>query len=115
MFPSTGDAAGNDSRVLPRPPRARRTLSAGIEGMPYVVRTYSSREPLPQLKDFYARWMKQRGWRFGADAEGTTAYFREDGYQAFVSYSEQDGLSYITLTEAGREGTPAIGKVEVEN
>jgi hypothetical protein len=57
--------------------------------------------------------MQQRQWAFGAEAEGTTTYFRSDGYQAFVSLLVQDGMTFVTLTEAGRTGAPSIERLEV--
>lgn len=113
MFPASGDAAGSDSRVLPRPPAARRTLSAAVEGAPYAVRTYASSQSRAALQQFYVSWMKERDWTFGAEAEGTLTYFREDGYQIFVSLEEHAGQTFVTLTEAGR-AAGNIAAVEVQ-
>src|SRR5690606_22133580 len=76
MFPAVGDASGSDSRVLPRPPESRRTLSAAVEGMPYAVRTYASNRNIDQVKQFYQLWMEEQHWQLGAEAEGTLTYFR---------------------------------------
>ena len=113
MFPASGDAEGSDSRVLPRPPEARRTLSAAIEGAPYAVRSYVSNRSRSALEQFYVRWLSQRNWTFGAQADGTLTYFRNDGYQIFVSFDEYSGQTFVTLTEAGR-AAGNIAAVEVQ-
>jgi hypothetical protein len=103
MFPATGDADGNDSRVLPRPPDARRTLSASAEGMPYALRTYDSGKSRAELQAFYGAWMKASGWTQAAAVkeEGATAYSRPDGYQVFLTLMEEGGRTHATLIEAG--------------
>ena len=98
---------------MPRPAEARRTLSASVDGMPYAVRTYASRRSLDDVKRFYVAWMKGNHWTFGAEAEGTLSYFRGDGYQVFVSLLEQEGATYVTLTEAAHPSSPPLRGVEV--
>jgi hypothetical protein len=103
MFPAQGDAAGDDSRLAPRPPGARRTLSASAEGQPFAVRSYESERPLREVAGFYAEWAKKERWAaVSSDAEsGATAYLRDDGVQLFLSLHELDGRTWVTLTEAG--------------
>jgi hypothetical protein len=115
MFPATGDADGTDSRVLPRPPEARRTLVAAAEGMPFALRTYESGKKPSDLQAFYDQWMKDRGWRVAAKAEreGASAYFREDGYQVFLTLAENEGRTYATLIEAGPNASSQIVTVEI--
>ena len=115
MFPATGDAAGSDSRVLPRPPGSRRTLSAAAAGMPYAVRTYESNEGRAEVERFYDGWMKARGWIRAArvESEGASAYFRQDGYQVFLVLAEEEGRTYATLVEAGASGSSPIATIEV--
>jgi hypothetical protein len=118
MFPATGDADGNDSRVLPRPPDSRRTLAASAEGMPYALRTYDSGKRRAELEAFYAAWMKARGWipaarADGAPGEGATAYFRQDGYQVFLTFMEEGGRTYATLVEAGASASGPTAVVEI--
>lgn len=115
MFPGQGDAAGTDSSVLPRPPNARRTLSAGAEGMPYGIRIYTSSDEAESLWKFYDDWMARNQFSRideTADRRGASTYLRGDGYQAFVVIGEQDGRTSVTLTEAGRIGGPPITSVE---
>jgi hypothetical protein len=103
MFPEHGDASGNDSRVVPRPPRARRILSASAEGQPFGVRTYESPLSTSAVHSFYVEWARKQGFSpVAADADaGATAYLRADGVQVFVSLHELDGQTLVTLTEAG--------------
>ena len=112
MFPTTGDADGTDSRILPRPPDARRTLSASAEGMPYALRTYDSGKSRAELQAFYGAWMKAGGWIQAAEVkgQGATAYFRPDGYQVFLTLMEEGGRTYATLIEAGAlTSSPTLG------
>jgi hypothetical protein len=113
MFPTEGDAAGADSLVLPRPPNARRTLSAAAEEMPYGLRVYESKDHADTLKIFYDGWMDQHAFHTveGGEQDGTTVYVRDDGYQAFVSIGEDEGRSFVTLTEAGRNDAMVTGEV----
>jgi hypothetical protein len=115
MFPATGDADGNDSRVLPRPPEARRTLVAAAEGMPFALRTYESGKNRADVQTFYDRWMTREGWQVAAKAEreATTAYFRKDGYQVFLTLAENEGRTYATLIEAGPTASSQIATVEI--
>jgi hypothetical protein len=103
MFPSEGDAAGSDSSLAPRPPSARRTLTATASGQSSGMRIYESQESLDALDAFYGAEMQRRGFRVpeGAKVDGTTAFNHPDGQQVFVSTARIDDKSYVTLTESG--------------
>jgi hypothetical protein len=104
MFPAEGDAAGTDSTVVPRPPHSRRTLCAHAAGMNYGLRMYLSTDRLDSLKSHYEEWRSHNRFSPGKDGQGksgTTVYLRGDGYQVFLSLTEKDGQTYVTLTEAG--------------
>jgi hypothetical protein len=115
MFPAEGDAAGADSLVLARPPNARRTLTAAAEGMPYALRVYESTDGAESLRTFYAGFMQSHDFYpvEDGDREGTAAYLRADGYQAFISIGEQQGKASVTLLEAGHMDGPPTATVEV--
>jgi hypothetical protein len=115
LVPAKGDANGTDSPVVPRPPAARRTLSAAAPGTPFGVRVYESTLTLTVAQRFYADWMKQHQWQLAgkSDAYGTTAYLRQDGYEAIVSLAEIEGHTYVTLSEAGRADGSSIAEIEV--
>ena len=103
LFPTTGDAAGDDSPLLPRPPAARRTLAASAEGMPFAVRSYESSQAPDLVQHFYDEWLTKRGFRAAHDAgSNSSSYLRADGYQAFLSLMRSDGHTYVTVTETGR-------------
>jgi hypothetical protein len=103
MFPDEGDAAGSDSSLVPRPPKARRTFTASAVGQTSGVRIYESSENLATLDAFYGTEMQRRGFRVpeGAKVDGTTAFNHPDGPQVFVSTARIDDKSYVTLTESG--------------
>jgi hypothetical protein len=112
LFPKTGDAPGTDSRLLPRPPDARRTLSASAQGLPFSVRMYESNQSLEAAQNFYDTWLSQRGYQAAHDAQsGASSYLRADGYQAFLSLLRGDGHTYVTLSE--REQPDSMATVEV--
>jgi len=111
MFPSSGDAAGSDSALVPRPPHARRTLTAAAAGQPSGVRIYESTDSIEALDAFYGNVMSRRGFVVppGARADGTTAFNHPEGSQVFVSLARFDDKSYVTLTEAkGRIASVAV-------
>ena len=116
MFPESGDAAGDDSRALPRPPQARRILSATADGMPFALRLYETAGEATGIATFYDEWMKTHDFQRIAnpDAEDTTAYLRSDGYQAFITIAEAEGVRVVSATEAGRSDGPSITTVEVK-
>ena len=103
LFPKTGDANGNDSPVVPRPPDARRTLSASAEGLPFSVRSYESSQSLAATQNFYDAWMREHGYQAAHDTEsGASSYLRADGYQVFLSLLRSEQHTYATLTESGQ-------------
>jgi len=103
MFPAVGDAAGDDSPVLPRPKGSRRTLSASVEGQPYGVRLYDTTESPPAIQRFYETWLQKRGWIPAGQAAGQGAsYLRSDGYQAIITVAQRNGRTTVALSEAGR-------------
>ena len=67
------------------------------------------------LEAFYGAWMKAHGWIQAArnDSEGATAYFRQDGYQVFLTLMEEGGRTYATLIEAGASASSPTATVEI--
>lgn len=114
MFPAEGDAAGTDSAVLPRPPNARRTLSAAAAEMPYGLRMYVSTDRPTAVDQYYRQWMAEHRFREVEGAQnrdGASAYLRDDGYQAFVTVDDQSGHTYVTLLEAGDPDVPSVAGI----
>jgi hypothetical protein len=115
LFPKTGDAKGTDSAVVPRPPGARRTLSASAEGMPFSVRSYESNQSLPATQDFYDRWMREHGYQAAhAPESGASSYLRGDGYQVFLSLLRSDQHTFATVTESGQSAAGATLELGAE-
>jgi hypothetical protein len=117
LFPNTGDSAGSDPHVLPRPPGFRRTLSAGAEQLPLGVWLYRGAEEPSAVLAFYEPWLAKHGFRrVATDAPlGASAYRRTDGLQAFVSVVADDGETSVSLVEAGATATSPIASVESED
>ena len=116
MFPKEGDAAGADSRLVPRPPSSRRTMSAAADGRPYGVWIYESTERADAIRAFYGDFAKKGGLQKVEgveEVEGTSEFIRPDGHQVFVSVGERDGQSYVVLTETGSLEHPGVAGVEV--
>jgi hypothetical protein len=108
LFPATGDAKGSDSPVVPRPPDARRTLSANAEGLPFSVRSYESIQSVAATQDFYDAWMREHGYQAAhAVDSGASSYLRADGYQVFVSLLRSDRHTFATVTESAQTDTTA--------
>jgi hypothetical protein len=114
MFPSAGDAAGTDSDVLPRPPGARRILSAHAEGLPYGVRLYDTGENADKVRAFYDSWMAAHGFeKVKAGDRPGVSYLRPDGYQAFLAVGSHEGKTTIAVSEAGRADGTSTAVVQV--
>jgi hypothetical protein len=110
LFPAHGDAAGSDSRVLPRPPQATRLLSAAAEGMPFLLVHYASRTSRAELQTFYDEWLGAHGWRRIQSPAATGAYLRDDGHQVFLSLLEYDTGTQVTVIESAG----AVARIGIE-
>jgi hypothetical protein len=62
MFPASGDAPGSDSEAAPRPPGARRLMSAALDGRPYGVRMYETARAPEDVLRFYDQQLAARGF-----------------------------------------------------
>jgi hypothetical protein len=102
LFPSSGDAPGEDSRVAPRPNRSRRILVASTDSYPAAVRIYESEETRAEATDHYKHALELRGFR-PVETPSTatnTAYIREDGAHLFVSMASSGDRTAITVIES---------------
>src|SRR4029079_517921 len=64
LFPEEGDAPGADAPGVPRPPGARRTLTAREEGSPQQMTLYVTKEKNPaELEAWYRARLPDHGWR----------------------------------------------------
>jgi hypothetical protein len=118
MFPATGDAAGFDSPVVPRPPGSRRILSATSAQVPFGVHIYDSPESNQVLREFYDEQMAGLGWRLAVDAQeshNALAYMSDVGHAVYVSFRSKSGHTLVTTTETARPGDRSEAVVEVHN
>lgn len=115
MFPETGDAPGSDSRFVPRPPSARRVLTAEISDHPYALRMYDTKESHARVLKYYEQQMQPRGFVKHelppTDASGEldlnehVRAFSKDGVAVIVvtndTPDEQTGVSLIEMGSLG--------------
>jgi hypothetical protein len=107
MFPRTGDAAGFDSEIVPRPPNARRLISATSTQVPFSVHTYESTDSEKALRAFYDAEMTARGWK-PLVVRNTTVYEKVGGEAVYFSFSQRGGHGVVTATATGRQDTPVL-------
>ena len=64
LFPPEGDAPGSDAPGVPRPPDARRVMSAREQGSPQQMTLYVTRDSDPaELEAWYRARLPDHGWR----------------------------------------------------
>ncbi len=113
MFPPHGDAAGFDPASVPRPPNARRIVSATSAQVPYGLHVYSATDSQGTLRRFYQGEMAARGWQPGEETHDTVAYLRE-GALTFVTLTAHGSGTLVTMAESGRSDTRSRADVHVE-
>jgi hypothetical protein len=97
MFPATGDSPGADVAGMPRPPGARRFLSARELGAPQALTVYvdAGAEPA-ELERWYRTQLGEQGWdpldRDGAASSGDQVLIarRADELAALVFAGDSD-------------------------
>ncbi len=117
MFPAVGDAEGVDSPLVPRPPEARRILSAGASQVPYGLHIYDSTERQKEVRRFYDDEMTARGWKPGGEErENTVVYAEDSGRMLFVTLTPKGAHTLITAIETARaDAPPREATVHIEN
>jgi hypothetical protein len=124
MFPPSGDAAGFDSAIVPRPENARRILSATSKEVPFGIHVYNAGNRKADVRRFYDTAMESRGWTIAADGQefkNTVLYVKDTGMMLYVTMVEKDLRTMITTVETARagrlqdspNGTPTEATVEV--
>lgn len=111
LFPESGDSAGTDPHVVPRPRDSRRLLTVAAERMPYGLWLYASRAPARETLGFYDTWFRSHDFRrVGSDAAlGGAAYLNGEGLQIFISASEDETGSTLGIVESrSAESSPII-------
>lgn len=108
LVPEEGqDVAGNDFTDIPRSAQSNRIFSTRIEGTPFGVNVYRSKEPPSKVTAFYDEAMTQRGWAALAPKLDETS---DDGSPVLGRLYERDGvvLTLSSHTEQGESFT-ALG------
>jgi hypothetical protein len=108
MFPATGDAAGFDSPVVPRPAGSRRILAATARQVPFGVHVYDAPQDAESLARFYDDRMKSQGWtRAGDEGRRDVAAYRSDeGHGAYVSFATRREHTIVTIVETAGVAGP---------
>jgi len=105
MFPKTGDAEGFDVAGVPRPPGARRMLSAREMGTSYQTNVYTDGSlSVVDTAAFYADKLPQLGWEvMPAPQPSTSLFATQKGVMVVVSFTEKHGRAVTTVmtTQAG--------------
>jgi len=97
LFPEEGDAHGSDFADVPRPPGARRTLTAHEVGDDQFANVYSgSQMDEGELADFYRRELPGIGWRI-LDSDDPRARRLEDDRHVLIAIRGEETL-FLSLT-----------------
>ena len=108
MFPASGDAAGYDSPIVPRPENAKRILSATSKDVPFGIHVYDAGNRKADVRRFYDKAMESRGWTVAGDGQefkNTVLYVKDTGMMLYVTMVEKDLHTMITTVETARAGS----------
>lgn len=98
MFPQKGDAPGVDPQEVPRPPEARRILSAAEQGQPYSVTVYQLQQPAESW-DGYLEALREHDWTLRATANpGVFSARRGERTLIFRLAPTRDAVSIAELS-----------------
>jgi hypothetical protein len=126
MFADSGDAPGADSRDVPRPPNARRVLSAEMAYRSYAIRMYDTERSHAEVLSYYEQQLGPRGFlnhplphaSAELDLNDHVRAFSKDGVAVIVVTSqtpaEQTGVSIIEIGSRGfsKASTTQEGRFE---
>jgi len=113
MFSESGDAPGSDSATVPRPPEARRVLSAEMARRSYAIRMYDTKHTNEEVLSYYERQLEPSGFLVHPlphssaelDLNDHVRAFSKDGAAVIVvttqTPAEQTGVSIIELGSMG--------------
>lgn len=106
--PEGTEAPGSDFPEIPRPPTSMRLLSAQVEGTPFGMNVYRSKQGPANVVSFYDGEMAKRGW-FAIDPE--LAKHAENGENptgAIGRLYERNGV-VLTLASNLQDGDTVTG------
>ena len=118
MFPAKGDAAGEDTTVVARPPSSRRILSAAAADVPFGVYLYDSTLNSQALREYYDEQMKSLGWvaaNGGVEIKNTVVYVADAGNMLYLTLTPRDRHTFVTATQTTRTGSPSEVVMHVSN
>ncbi|MGO8998629.1 MAG: hypothetical protein ACLQVI_35350 [Polyangiaceae bacterium] len=118
MFPAKGDAAGEDTTVVARPPSSRRILSAAAAQVPFGVYLYDSTLNKQALREYYDAQMKSLGWvaaNGGVERKNTVVYVADAGNMLYLTLTPKDRHTLVAATQTTRTGSPSEVVVHVPN
>jgi hypothetical protein len=103
IFPRDGsEPPGDDAADAPRPPNAKRLLTATVDSAPYGVRLYDADAPLSAVLSTYDEAMPKRGWRtvpeVSHDHPETRAYTRE-GVDLLIFAAAEGSRTSVAVIE----------------
>lgn len=113
MFSNSGDAPGTDSGAVPRPPDARRVLSAEMAHRSYAIRMYDTKRSNDEVLSYYEQQLEPKGFLVHPlphasaelDLNDHVRAFSKDGVAVIVvttqTPAEQTGVSIIELGSMG--------------
>jgi hypothetical protein len=99
--PDSGDAAGSDSPLIPRPPSAVRILSAEAVGAPYSVRIYETEAPARDVLAFYDQRMAGFSRLTLPGYEESGRAYLENAMPLLLHLSRSGSKTLVTLSEVG--------------
>lgn len=106
MFPTTGDAPGNDPVDVPRAPGLRRVLSAREVGPAYGMSIFAGNAPRTVIEQHYRRELPRHGWTYIAargpqgDLDGQTLLTYEKGASSVsLVIDDRDGQTTVTALQ----------------
>ncbi|UJR87101.1 hypothetical protein [Sandaracinus amylolyticus] len=109
LMPETGDAPGVDPTDIPRPPGARRVVSAREEGIDEVATIYQGSElEEGQLESFYRRELPAYGWRVLDPGDDPRIRPSHDVRPALVAQRGDQMVWFALSTDAQGRGTAAV-------
>jgi hypothetical protein len=106
MFPEQGDAPGSDPpSPVPRPPAAKRVLSAEITGHPYALRMYDSERSHADVLSHYDRAMQAAGWARHALPDGDVKEAALDLKEHVAAFAQHGSALIVLVHQTAQEKT----------
>ncbi|HEY0468522.1 MAG TPA: hypothetical protein VGC79_30215 [Polyangiaceae bacterium] len=94
MFSDRGDAPGSDSSCVPRPPEARRVLTAEMAHRSYAIRMYDTARANNEVLSYYEQQLTPRGFLVHPLPHASAELDLNDHVRAF----SKDGVAVIVVT-----------------